>query len=110
MQRFDYAHDDTSNLVLLEHVNLTIPDQHLATAFYVSGLGLTRDPYLMTGVTNMWINIGRSQIHLPQGSPQRLRGHVALVGASVDRCSRGCAKCGRCSTGPRSDGASRRAA
>lgn len=79
MQRFDYAHDDTSNLVLLEHVNLTIPDQHLATAFYVSGLGLTRDPYLMTGVSNMWINIGRSQIHLPQGNPQRLRGHVALV-------------------------------
>lgn len=79
MQRSDYAHDDTSNLVLLEHVNLTIPDQRLATAFYVSGLGLTRDPYLMTGVTNMWINIGRSQIHLPLGNPQRLRGHIALI-------------------------------
>jgi catechol 2,3-dioxygenase-like lactoylglutathione lyase family enzyme len=79
MQRFDYAHDDTGNLVLLEHVNLTIPDQRLATAFYVSGLGLTRDPYLMTGVTNMWINVGRSQIHLPHGNAQRLRGHVGLV-------------------------------
>ncbi|MGF6408663.1 hypothetical protein [Paraburkholderia sp. MM5482-R1] len=65
--------------MLLEHVNLTIPDQRLATAFYVSGLGLTRDPCLMTGVTNMWINIGRSQIHLPHGDAQRLRGHVALV-------------------------------
>jgi hypothetical protein len=79
MERSDYAHDDTGNLVLLEHVNLTIPDQRFATAFYVSGLGLTRDPYLMTGVTNMWINIGRSQIHLPHGDAQRLRGHVALV-------------------------------
>ena len=79
MDRFDYARDDTGNLVLLEHVNLTIPDQRLATAFYVSGLGLTRDPYLMTGVNNMWINIGRSQIHLPQGDAQRLRGHVGLV-------------------------------
>src|ERR1700753_1461332 len=79
MAHFDYAREDTSNLVLLEHVNLTIPDQHFATAFYVSGLGLTRDPYLMTGVTNMWINVGRSQIHLPHGQAQRLRGRVALV-------------------------------
>ncbi|QBR02277.1 glyoxalase/bleomycin resistance/dioxygenase family protein [Paraburkholderia pallida] len=79
MERSEYALEDTGNLVLLEHVNLTIPDQRLATAFYVSGLGLTRDPYLMTGVTNMWINVGRSQIHLPQGNAQRLRGHVGLV-------------------------------
>ncbi|QGZ65368.1 VOC family protein [Paraburkholderia acidisoli] len=74
-----YAREDVGNLVLLEHVNLTIPDQRLATAFYVSALGLTRDPFLMTGVTNMWINIGRSQVHLPHGRPQRLRGHVGLV-------------------------------
>lgn len=47
MERSDYANDDTGNLVLLEHVNLKIPDQRLATAFYVSGLGLTRDPYLI---------------------------------------------------------------
>src|SRR5215469_4709762 len=79
MKRPEYVRDDTGNLVLLEHVNLTIPDQRLATAFYVSGLGLTRDPYLMTGVTNMWINIGRSQIHLPHGDAQRLRGHVGLI-------------------------------
>ncbi|NML34867.1 VOC family protein [Paraburkholderia antibiotica] len=78
MDHFDYAREDTGNLVLLEHVNLTIPDQRLATAFYVSGLGLTRDPYLMTGVTNMWINVGRSQIHLPHGDAQHLRGHVGL--------------------------------
>ena len=79
MQRSDYAKQDIGNLVLLEHVNLTIPDQRLATAFYVTGLGLTRDPYMMTGVTNMWINAGRSQIHLPHGEAQRLRGRVALV-------------------------------
>ncbi|MEM5340689.1 glyoxalase/bleomycin resistance/dioxygenase family protein [Paraburkholderia azotifigens] len=79
MNRSDYTREDTGNLVLLEHVNLTIPDQRLATAFYVSALGLTRDPYLMTGVTNMWINLGRSQIHLPHGDAQRLRGHVGLI-------------------------------
>lgn len=79
MERSDYLVEDTGNLVLLEHVNLTIPDQRLATAFYVSGLGLTRDPYLMVGVTNMWINVGRSQFHLPLGKAQRLRGHVGLI-------------------------------
>jgi hypothetical protein len=66
-------------IVHLEHVNVQIPDQRIATLFYVSGLGLTRDPYLMTSTNNMWINIGRSQFHLPTGKPQLLRGHVALV-------------------------------
>ncbi|MFP3558074.1 glyoxalase/bleomycin resistance/dioxygenase family protein [Paraburkholderia sp. SIMBA_049] len=79
MNPVGYAGEDIGNFVLLEHLNLTIPDQRLATAFYISGLGLTRDPYLMTGVTNMWVNIGRSQIHLPHGEPQRLRGHTGIV-------------------------------
>ncbi len=67
------------NVVSLEHVNLKQPDQRLATIFYVSGLGLTRDPYMMTGVENMWINAGRSQLHLPTGNPQRLRGTIELI-------------------------------
>jgi hypothetical protein len=67
------------NVVLLEHVNTTIPDQQLATIFYVSGLGLTRDPYLMTGTENMWINIGRSQFHMPTATPQLVRGRIGLV-------------------------------
>jgi hypothetical protein len=67
------------NIVSLEHVNVMVPDQLLATLFYVTGLGLTRDPYMMTGLGNMWINIGRSQFHLPTGGPQVLRGHVGLV-------------------------------
>ncbi len=76
---YDRAAEDLGNIVALEHVNVRIPDQKLATIFYVSGLGLTRDPYLMTGADNMWINIGRSQFHMPDGAPQVLRGHVALV-------------------------------
>ena len=67
------------NIVSLEHVNLKQPDQRLATIFYVSGLGLTRDPYMMTGVENMWINAGRSQLQLPTGNPQRLRGTIELI-------------------------------
>ena len=44
-----------------------VPDQRLATLFYVAGLGLTRDPYLMVSDSNMWVNVGRSQFHLPSG-------------------------------------------
>ncbi len=78
-QSFDRAAEDLGNIVHLEHVNTRVPDQGLATIFYVSGLGLTRDPYLMTGVDNMWANIGRSQFHLPTGKPQRVRGTTGLV-------------------------------
>jgi catechol 2,3-dioxygenase-like lactoylglutathione lyase family enzyme len=75
----DSAVDALSNVVALEHVNVCVPDQEKALAFYVGGLGLTRDPELQTGTQNMWINVGRSQFHLPTGSPQVLRGHVGLV-------------------------------
>jgi len=77
--QYDRARQDLGNIVLLEHVNVTIPDQRLATIFYLSGLGLTRDPYLMAGIENMWVNVGRSQFHLPSRDPQVLRGHVGIV-------------------------------
>ena len=77
--QFDRTIEDIGNVVTLEHVNTRVPDQQLATVFYAMGLGLTRDPYLMTGVGNMWMNVGRSQFHLPTGKAQVLRGHTALV-------------------------------
>ncbi|HEY2104942.1 MAG TPA: hypothetical protein VGH29_04120 [Candidatus Binataceae bacterium] len=76
---FDRGAEDVGNIVALEHVNVTVPDPQLATTFYVSGLGLTRDPYLMTGPRNMWVNVGRSQFHLPTNKPQVLRGITGLV-------------------------------
>jgi hypothetical protein len=76
---FDRAAEDLGNVVGLEHVNVQIPDQRLATLFYITGLGFTRDPYLVTGVVNMWVNIGRNQFHLPTGKAQVLRGCVGLV-------------------------------
>jgi hypothetical protein len=79
MQQFDRAAEDLGNSIHFEHVNVTIPDQRLATLFYVAGLGLTRDPYLMVSDTNMWVNVGRSQFHLPNGGPQVLRGHTGIV-------------------------------
>jgi catechol-2,3-dioxygenase len=79
MQPFDRAAEDLGNSIHFEHVNVQVPDQRLATLFYVAGLGLTRDPYLMVSDTNMWINVGRSQFHLPSGDPQVLRGHTGIV-------------------------------
>ncbi len=76
---YDLGAEDVGNIVALEHVNVTVPDQQLATLFYISGLGLTRDPYLMTGPRNMWVNVGRSQFHLPTNKPQVLRGATGLV-------------------------------
>ena len=78
-KQFDRSAEDLGNIVGLEHVNVRVPDQRLATLFYISGLGLTRDPYLMTGVDNMWANVGRSQFHLPTNEPQVLRGHTGIV-------------------------------
>jgi catechol-2,3-dioxygenase len=76
---YDRGAEDLGNIVALEHVNLQIEDQGLATLFYISGLGLTRDPYMMTGIDNMWVNVGRNQFHLVTGKPQQLRGRVGLV-------------------------------
>ena len=85
---FDRAAEDLGNIVGLEHVNVQIPDQRLSTLFYITGLGFTRDPYLVTGVVNMWVNIGRSQFHLPTGKPQVLRGCVGLVVPDLDQLVR----------------------
>src|SRR5438128_189860 len=79
-REFDRSAEDLGNVVGLEHVNTTVPDPMLATVFYLGGLGLTRDPYIMVELDNMWINVGRSQFHLPTNKkPQVLRGHTAIV-------------------------------
>src|SRR3954470_22386924 len=78
-RQFDRAAEDLGNSIHFEHVNVQVPDQRLASLFYVTGLGLTRDPYLMVSDSNMWINVGRSQFHLPTGQPQVLRGHTGIV-------------------------------
>ena len=82
--RFDPASQDVGNIVFFEHVNLTVPGQGAATDFYVDGLGFTRDPYLMVGTRNMWVNCGRQQFHLPRGEPQRFRGVMGLVVPDLD--------------------------
>ena len=76
---FDRASQDVGNILAMEHVNVTAPDQVTATQFYVSGLGFTRDPYMMVSPENMWVNVGQQQFHLPTREPQVLRGVIGLV-------------------------------
>ncbi len=76
---YNRSAEDLANVVGLEHMNVTVPDQKIATLFYIVGMGFTRDPYLQTGVVNMWVNIGRSQFHLPIGKPQVIRGRTGIV-------------------------------
>jgi hypothetical protein len=80
----DYSEEDVGNIVLLEHVNLQVPDQSLATIFYIVGLGLTRDPYFNIGVRNMWANAGEQQFHLPVRPTQVIHGHIGLVVPDLD--------------------------
>ena len=91
-KHYDRAAQDVGNIVNLGHVNVCISDQHVATHYYVSGLGFTRDPFLNTGAGNMWINVGMSQFHLPMGTPEILRGVIGLVApdrrALLDRLAR----------------------
>jgi hypothetical protein len=81
--QFDRAAEDLGNVTGLEHVNVEIPNQALASDFYLLGMGFTRDPYLFPGTNNMWVNVGKSQFHLPTGDALVVRGHVGVV--SPDR-------------------------
>jgi hypothetical protein len=83
-RQYDRSGQDVGNIVAFEHVNVRIPDQVVATLFYVTGLGLTRDPYVMVGIDNMWINVGEQQFHLPTGPPQVTPGYVGLVVPDLD--------------------------
>jgi catechol-2,3-dioxygenase len=76
---YDRSAEDVGNIVMLEHVNLTVPDQGVAALFYVTGLGFTRDPYIDFGTFNMWVNLGEQQFHLPKSKAQKFRGHIGVV-------------------------------
>ena len=81
---FDRTQEDMGNIVEFGHINVLAPDRRLATLFYVRGLGLTRDPFLMTGADVMWVNAGAAQFHLPAGPPQILPGTIGLVVPDLD--------------------------
>jgi hypothetical protein len=86
LKQYDRDAHAVGNIVHLEHFNVVVDDQRLATLFYVTGIGGTRDPYLFTGLENMWVNFGRTQCHLPsRGSrPEVVRGTVGFVVPSLE--------------------------
>jgi hypothetical protein len=88
LKQYDRDSQVVGNIVHLEHFNVVVNDQRLATLFYVTGLGGTRDPYIFTGLENMWVNYGRTQVHLPsRGNPPKpevVRGTVGFVVPSLD--------------------------
>lgn len=75
----EYGEEDVGNIISLEHINVQVPDQAMATLFYVVGMGFTRDPYLNVGLNNMWVNAGEQQFHLPTRPAQVIDGHVGVV-------------------------------
>lgn len=79
----DRTGEDVGNIILLEHVNVTVPDDRAASLFYVHALGFTRDPYI-TYPTLTWINIGAQQFHLPAGDAQVVRGVTEMVVPDLD--------------------------
>ncbi|MGQ4810467.1 hypothetical protein NKDENANG_03937 [Candidatus Entotheonellaceae bacterium PAL068K] len=81
---YDRTAQDVGNVLCMEHVNVTVPSQEIATAFYVGGLGFTRDPYMMVDTDNMWVNAGEQQFHLPTRGQQVLRGHIGVVVPDIE--------------------------
>lgn len=85
-KKFNRAEESLGNILHMEHVNLAVSEQKLATVFYIAGLQFTRDPFIMNGIDNMWVNMGRCQVHLPSRNlpPQRLRGAIGMVVPNLD--------------------------
>ena len=84
-QTDELLQEDVGNIILMEHVNVQIDDQSIATLFYLVGLGFTRDPHMMVGLENMWVNLGEQQFHLPTNEKVNvLRGHIGIVTPSLD--------------------------
>jgi hypothetical protein len=88
VQQYDRAAQAVGNIAHLEHYNCCIDDQRLAVLFYVVGLGATRDPYLFPGMENIWLNFGRTQVHMPSRAvppkTERLRGTAGIVVPSLE--------------------------
>ena len=76
---YDRTIQDIGNILGMEHLNVCVPNQELAQTFYVAGLGFTRDPYMMVGPENMWVNVGQQQFHLPTREPQVFPGYIGVV-------------------------------
>ena len=93
-KKYDRRNQDIGNIVSIEHVNVRVPDQSIATAFYVMGLGFTRDPYLMVGSTTCGSTWASSSSTCP---PARRRCSAASSASSCPISTPSTTRLGRCS-------------
>ena len=71
---------EVGRILHMEHFNHQVADQETATIFFMNGLGFTRDPYQRTDETNIGVNIGFQQLHLPlRGPTHHFDGVIGLV-------------------------------
>ena len=80
--------EDVGNILSMEHVNVFVPDQRMAEVFYIQGLGFTRDPFIIFGPGNMWVNVGEQQFHLPNRGVQVIPGHTGIVTPDLEALKR----------------------
>lgn len=74
------AFPEIGGIVHLEHINFIVDDHELATVFFMNGLGLTRDPFKRADETNMGVNVGNQQFHLPKrGATPPFPGEIGIV-------------------------------
>ena len=85
---------EVKGILHLEHFNFEGADHDLATKFFINGLGLTRDPYRRTDETNMGINIGTQQFHLPRrGQPTPpFFGEIGIIVPDVENIKKNLSK------------------
>ena len=63
-QRIEYP--EVGGIMHLDHVNFEVLEYDSVTAFFMAGLGFTRDPYNRTDENNMGVCVGMQQFHLPR--------------------------------------------
>lgn len=92
MEKPRIRHPEVGGILHLEHVNFPVADYDLAAAFFMAGLGFTRDPYTRADETNMAVNVGLQQFHLPrkqEGTPP-LHGVIGLITPELDAVKARC--------------------
>lgn len=92
MEQTRIRHPEVGGILHLEHVNFPVADYDLATAFFMAGLGFTRDPFTRADETNMAVNVGLQQFHLPRrktGTPP-IHARVGLITPELDAVQERC--------------------
>ena len=78
LTQYDRSIEDIGNVVCLEHVTRGFPFSSWRRCSMCLA-GPDARPVPDDSIGDMWINIGRSQFHVPTGHPQVVRGHAGLV-------------------------------